>query len=350
MVTVGGKKLYSSYVKQLVESGDLPGAVLYVSQNKNVKCFQAFGSYMDQSHLKQPIYQHTLFDVASLTKVMATLPSVLYLVSKNELNLTDSIQTYLPDFKYPHISIEQLLLHTSGLQADLPFVDRLQERDVLKEIYATNLVYTPGEKTVYSDLGMILLGKVVEKVAGEPLDTFVKRHIFNPWGLGQTTYLLPRELKGLAASTEKYNDHFIQGEVHDEKAFQLGGVSGSAGLFSTVMDIATFSNYWLYPEEQEVIPAKFLHQAVIHRQHNRGLGFEVWSGIGESLSCGDKWAVRSFGHTGFTGTSLWIDPIEKLIVVFLTNAVHFGRNTNIKGIRKQLHSLIYSSLIEEINT
>ncbi|KAA0548420.1 beta-lactamase family protein [Bacillus sp. BGMRC 2118] len=337
------------YLNHLVESGELPGGVLHVSKQRETVFFEAYGTFSDKHHTKHPIYQDTIFDVASLTKIMVTLPSVLFLTGRRELKLDTTVHSIIPEFPHKELTINQLLQHTSGLPADLLFQDRMQTRDVWNDILHTRLVNKPGEKTLYSDVGMITLGKVIEKIAGMPLHEFAAQTILEPWGLHHTRYLLPEDQKALAASTEWYKDQFIQGEVHDEKAFQLGGVSGSAGLFSTAHDVATFSHYWLYPEKQNVIAPDDMRSATQHRQHNRGLGFEVWSGAGDLLSCGDKWSIGSFGHTGFTGTSLWIDPVHELSVVFLTNAVHFGRDTRIREIRKHLHSLIYSSFIEELN-
>jgi serine-type D-Ala-D-Ala carboxypeptidase len=347
-VSMGDSKMFHDYLNSLVEERQLPGAVLHISLKKETKFFQSYGSFLDMNNRKQPINQNTMFDVASLTKIMVPLPSLLHLVSKNILNLDDFVQSYIPEFNHSEITIKHLLLHTAGLPADLPYQDRNEPRDVVTEILNIDLVYKPGSKTMYSDLGMILAGKIVERVVSQPLDAFAKENIFKPWGLYDTTYLLTGEKKPLAASTEWYQDHYIQGEVHDEKAFQLNGVSGSAGLFSTARDVATFGSHWLYPEQQDIIKPEWMKNAITHHQDNRGLGFEVWSGSGDLLSCGDKWPIGSFGHTGFTGTSIWIDPIHECTAVFLTNAVHYGRNTDIKKIRKKLHSLIHSSFIEEL--
>ena len=335
--------MYKNYLNDLVEEGQLPGAVLFVSKNNETKCHQSFGAFLDTNSMKRSVYENTIFDVASLTKVVATLPALLLLASKKEIDLNDDVHSFLPDFKYKDISLTQLLQHTAGLPADLAYQDRMQPRDVYSEILNTKLEYTPATKTLYSDLGMILLGKVIEKVTRQSLNVFVEEHIFKPWGLHETTYLLPDEKKPLAASTEWYENHYIQGDVHDEKAYQLYGVSGSAGVFSTAKDIHTFASYCLDPEKQHVILPEYLRSASMHRQHNRGLGFEVCSGQGESLSIGDLWPIGSFGHTGFTGTSVWINPSDQLIVTLLTNSIHLGRQSTIKSIRKKLHSLIYST-------
>jgi CubicO group peptidase (beta-lactamase class C family) len=341
--------MYKEYVENLIQNKELPGAVLCVIEKKKLLCLEEYGSFTNKTKQQQRVKKDTLFDVASLTKVAATLPSILYLISRGELKLTRAVKEYLPEFRHSDVLIEHLLTHSSGLKPDLPYKERDQKRDVVAEIYQAELQQPPGSKVFYSDLGMILLGKVIEKAAGEPLDTFADNHVFTPWGLKQTRFNLPDNLKSLAASTERYKGDYIQGEVHDEKAFQLGGVSGSAGLFSTAEDISVFARHFLYPEEQSSIPAHLLRLAATHRLANRGLGFEVWNGKGDPLSCGERWPAGSFGHTGFTGTSVWVDPHKELIVVFLTNAVHFGRNTKIRTIRKTLHSLICSSLTEGIS-
>ncbi len=337
--------MYRNYIEKLVEEGQIPGAVLYVSKKKDTSVFESYGTFLNEDNKKQLFYKNTIFDAASLTKVMATLPSLLLLASKKEVDLNGFVHSFLPEFKYKDITITHLLDHTSGLPADLSYQDRMQPRDVVTEILKTELDFETSTKTLYSDLGMILLGKIIEKVTDQKLDIFVKENIFIPWGLHDTTYLLPKIKKPLAASTEWYKGRYIQGDVHDEKAFQLNGISGSAGVFSTAKDIATFSSYWLYPEEQDLIPPTYLRSAIKHRQNNRGMGFEVWSGEGEPLSIGNLWPIGSFGHTGFTGTSLWISPTDELVAILLTNTIHLGRKSNIKNIRMQLHSLIYSSYI-----
>ncbi|MEA3321389.1 MAG: serine hydrolase domain-containing protein [Bacillota bacterium] len=336
--------MYKNYIDSLIENKELPGAVLYATIKKQPLCTKAVGSFIGRDAHNYPVTEDTIFDVASLTKVVATLPACLLLWSKGELHLEKQVQHYLPEFKHENVKVEDLLTHRSGLPPDLPYAARDGQRDVMDLIYQTKIQQEPGISVVYSDLGMILLGKIMEKIAAQPLDLFTKEHIFTPWGLHNTGYKLPPSMKAFTASTEKFGTRYIQGEVHDEKALHLGGVSGSAGLFSTGKDISRFAKHFLYPEEQNVIPPDLMRMATRHKQNNRGLGFEVWNGEGDPLSCGPNWPIGSFGHTGFTGTSVWIDPQEELIVVFLTNAVHYGRSTNIRTIRKTLHSMIYSSV------
>ncbi|TKD70882.1 beta-lactamase family protein [Pseudalkalibacillus hwajinpoensis] len=332
-----------TYLRQLVDQKELPGAVLHVQHHGKIVFHKAYGHYLDRHQQDCPITTTTQFDLASLTKVMATLPSILWLLEHTPLELDQSIQTYLKDYQHPEVTIWHALTHTAGLPADLePPVKREEQRDILQEIVQLPLISEPGKKVQYSDIGMILLGKVIEKISGMDLPTFTDTHLYKPWGLTETAFN-PSTMDHIA-STEWYKDHYIQGEVHDEKALLLGGASGSAGLFSTASDVAKYGHYFLYPDSQDVLSTALMKRARTHVVGNRGLGFEVWSGNGAPLSCGRRWSEGSFGHTGFTGTSLWIDPKEELIVTFLSNIVHYGRQHNMKQIRSHLHSLISTTL------
>lgn len=334
--------MFDQYLKQLVKESQLPGATLHIQHQGKTVFHKAYGSYLDRHHMKTNIVKSTKFDIASLTKVMATLPSILWLLDNSSLELDHPIQTYIPEFKHRDVTIEHALTHTSGLPADLHHMKRSEWRPVVDEIVMLPLVHKPGEKVLYSDSGMILLGKVIEKISGLPISKFTETYLYRPWGLSSTGFHSDGEA---VASTEAYGDSYIQGEVHDEKALHLGGESGSAGLFSTASDVGKFGNMFLYPELQSVLQEKRIRQAREHVLGNRGLGFEVWSGKGAELSCG-RWSIGSFGHTGFTGTSLWIDPKEKLVVTFLTNIVHYGRKHHMKVIRPYLHSMIHSTFIK----
>ncbi|MGI8314131.1 serine hydrolase domain-containing protein [Halobacillus mangrovi] len=337
--------MFDQFLTELVDRKEIPGAVLHIQHKGNTVFHKAYGGFTTRIQREQLITTNTIFDLASLTKVVATLPSILWLLDHSRLELDHSIQTYIPEFAHPEVQIVHALTHTSGLPADLQMVKREESRDILYEITQLNLLNSPGKQVLYSDLGMILLGKLVERISGLTLGEFTKTHLFNPWGMKRTTFN-PKELD-LTASTEWYKNHYIQGQVHDEKAYLLKGRSGSAGLFGTASDVAKLGNYFLYPTRQQVLNAQRMQQATTHVTQNRGLGFEVWSGQGNELSCGRRWSEGSFGHTGFTGTSLWVDPKKELVVTFLTNIVHFGRKHNMGRIRPHLHSLIHSSLIND---
>ncbi|WP_377887620.1 serine hydrolase domain-containing protein [Alkalihalobacillus sp. R86527] len=334
--------MFDQYLNQLVKDNELPGATLHVQHLGKTVFHKAYGTYLDRHNNVTSISKTTKFDIASLTKVMATLPSILWLLDNSSLDLDHPIQTYIPEFKHRDVTIKHALTHTGGLPADLQHMKRSERRPIFEEIVALPLVHKPGGKVLYSDSGMILLGKVIEEITSQPLSTFTETYLYRPWGLSSTGF---HPTGDTIASTEAYGDSYIQGEVHDEKALHLGGESGSAGLFSTASDVGKFGNLFLYPEQQRVLQEKRILQAQKHVVHNRGLGFEVWSGKGAELSCG-SWSIGSFGHTGFTGTSLWIDPVRKLVVTFLTNIVHYGRKHNMKVIRPHLHSLIHSTFIK----
>lgn len=333
------------YMQRLIANREIPGTVLAVLKDGEQQYLKSYGSYLDRHNRAVQMTTETIFDIASLTKIMATLPAILLLIDQNEIALDDAVKKYVPQFNYSEVTIQYLLQHRSGLPSGLPFKHRGIKRDVMKELFETPLIYSPGTLTVYSDLGMILLGKVIEVVTGQRLNKYCNEAIFKPWGLTETTFLPSSYVRERIATTEWFQEKYIQGEVHDEKAYQLKGVSGSAGLFSTVDDISTYAQYWLYPETQTVLSPEIMIQAYTDTFENRGLGFEVWQGSGETLACGRHWPIGSFGHTGFTGTSVWMDPIEKLAVVLLTNVVHINRNLRIQTIREKVHTLIRNQYI-----
>ncbi|ARI77717.1 serine hydrolase domain-containing protein [Halobacillus mangrovi] len=335
--------MFDQYLAESVDRKEIPGAVLHIQHKGRTVFHKAYGGFTDRKQREQLITTNTIFDLASLTKVVATLPSILWLLDHSRLELDHSIQTYIPEFSHPEVRIKHALTHTTGLPADLQMVKREESRDILYEITQLDLLHSPGKQVLYSDLGMILLGKIIERISGLTLDQFTKTYLFNPLQMTNTSFN-PQE-PDLTASTEWYKNHYIQGEVHDEKAHLLKGRSGSAGVFGTASDVAKLGIYFLYPTAQQVIRAERMQQATTHVIQNRGLGFEVWSGQGKELSCGRRWSEGSFGHTGFTGTSLWVDPKEELVVALLTNIVHYGRKHQMSRIRPHLHSLIHSSLI-----
>ncbi len=335
-----------AYMNSLVAERRIPGGVLIVQQQDKRLMTQSFGNYNAADLTIQNVTTNTLFDLASLTKVVATLPATLLLLSRNEIKLTDTVQTFLPEFKFPTVKIQHLLQHSSGLAADLvPPVRRHHQRDVMKEVLSSGIKGHPGKQVRYSDLGMILLGKIIERVTCQSLDYFVEREISKPWGMHYTQYKLVKEQQKRAASTEMIAGKFVQGIVHDEKALQLQEVSGSAGLFSCAEDLATYAQYWLGITQQSVIPNDWMTLAYTKIIDNRGLGFEVWNGNDSSYCFGRRWTRGSFGHTGFTGTSVWMDPVKKAFVILLTNAVHYGRDTGFMEIREKIHTKIFEELI-----
>jgi len=331
--------------RELIESwiggGLLPGGVLLVRTPDGRKILEAFGSSRED----------TLFDLASLTKVMATLPVLLTLIAAGKLSLDDSVAGFVPEFRFRQVTVRHLLSHSSGLPGDLPNVARhASDRDIGKEIFAQPLLFESGTRALYSDLGMIVLGWIAEKAGGDRLDRLARRYVLEPLGMKDTMFRPPESLSDRIAPTETVDGIAIRGAVHDEKCFLLGGVCGSAGLFSTAADVAVYADWWLdnVSAARMDIPRPLMDACTRPVIGNRGLGWEVWSGTGDPPGCGGRWSVGSYGHTGFTGTSLWIDPVRRFYVVFLTNAIHLGReNCKIRELRPILHSVIFSSFFAD---
>ncbi|WP_248926099.1 serine hydrolase domain-containing protein [Paenibacillus hamazuiensis] len=334
-------KLVQSWVRER----KIPGGVLSVDVNNRFRFQKAYGSFSDGA-AERRIALDTMFDLASLTKVVSTLPAVLTLVAAGKLGLNDRVIQYIPEFAHKEVTIRHLLMHSSGLPADLPYEPRTaQGRRVLDDVLKQELLAPPGTKVLYSDLGMILLGEIVARISGEPLDRYVRKAVFGSLGMTETRFNPDASLKSRIAATELVDGAYVHGEVHDEKCLHLGGVSGSAGLFGTADDLARYARFWLEPEKFGIIPAELMRQATREPFQNRGLGWEVLEDPqSPPYSCGTLWTPGSFGHTGFTGTSLWIDPSRELTVIFLTNAVHFGRNNPLRHLRRRLHDEIFASL------
>ncbi|MFC5450064.1 serine hydrolase domain-containing protein [Paenibacillus aestuarii] len=344
-----------SFLEQEVNNQHIPGAVLYVSHQGQPLLKEAVG-YRAVHPAALPMQLDTVFDLASLTKVIATLPAVLKLLEQGRLSLSDPIDAFLPDFTQQQgetVRILHLLTHTSGLAADLPMAVTLKSsrEELLQRITQASPRHQPGTKVVYSDLGLIMLYLIIEHITGEPFEVFLQREFFDPLEMRDTSFLPKYEPERFAA-TEFSAEHnaYKSGIVHDEKAERLGGISGHAGLFSTVDDMACFA---AMIEQGGVYKGqRILTEAAIELSRNnftpydaefRGLGWQLKNPLIYSSS-GDFMSQASYGHTGFTGTSLWFDPDIQLHVILLTNRVHYGRKDHILRLRPRLHNLIYTSL------
>jgi len=294
----------------------------------------------------QPVTGDTLYDLASLTKVTATLPALLLLLQEGRIRLDDPVGRYFADCPEDksRITIAQLLTHTSGLPADLQ--ERRRDSSIVlpQLLYQQKLLQEPGSKVIYSDLGMIWLGLLVEAATKERLDAFVSRRVFSPLGMNHALYCPNNRVFGNIAATEycSLQGRYIVGEVHDEKAFALGGIAGHAGLFATADDLCRYALSWMHDEhaiigkEWRVRASRCQTPAV---QERRGLGWQC-NDPDRPLSCGAGFHPDSYGHTGFTGTSLWIDPVGDWAVIFLTNAVHLGRGHSLRQLRPAIHDAV----------
>lgn len=297
-----------------------------------------------------PITVDARFDLASLTKVCATTPAVLRLVEVGKLGLDTRVQTVLPEFAgegKERVTVRHLLTHSAGLPPFVRFFSTLTGKDaVLAAALATPLETTPGSKTRYSDIGLILLGAAVERVAGEPLDAFVLREVFAPLGMTGAGYAKSGEpIDAVPTEVCAWRQRLVRGEVHDENAFAMGGVAGHAGLFARADDVAKLGIAFLSGGRGVWSPSlvrdAVRKQAVVDGS-SRALG---WDTFVEGGSCGSKLSPASFGHTGFTGTSLWCDPRRDLVIVLLTNRVHPSRdNDGHVALRRDVADLVIDAM------
>ena len=343
-----------SLIASAIADSAFPGAQLVILRDTVLLVDRAYGKYT-YDLAAQPVDLFTLFDLASLTKVFATTAAVMKLYDEGKISLDDRVVKYIPGFtgKWKEkVTIRHLLLHRGGL----PPFRRLYEiaateEGALDSVFTTPLVVFPGDSTIYSDLGMITLGKVVEQITGQPLDQFVQEEFYLPLGMAHTMFNPPPELHSSAAPTEYdslWRKTLVQGTVHDENAATLGGVAGHAGLFSTASDLARFVQMLLNRGTSEgrtyLRPStvdEFIRKKVSGQE--RWLGWDMKTEDGSSA--GTLFPSSSFGHTGFTGTSVWADPDSRVAVIFLTNRVYPTRaNTRLYKVRPLLHDAIVRAM------
>ncbi len=330
MTVVKGIERIHQLIESWVEAGKIPGAVIGIQAGHRHKWQAAYGNAS----------LDTIYDAASLTKVVVTLPAIMQLVQTGRLSLQDSIQQYIPEFRHSEITIEHCLRHVSGLPSVLPdFRERYSPIDI-QQIFALELEFSPGERVQYSDIGMVLVGWIISRVTQHPLDEFARESIFQPLGMTDSYFNPPAALRERIAPTEWDGEKYLLGEVHDETCYRLGGVAGSAGLFTTVEDLSKYAKAWLDPGQNPLLSKSMMDACTQSVYNGRGIGWQVQEGPESMLSCGPHWPIGSFGHTGYTGTSLWIDPVHDLSVVFLTNAVHLGRDNEMRELRPILHETV----------
>lgn len=342
-------------IDEAVEKGEIPGAVAAVDYHGTTVSYAA-GDRFKTEQYSEPVSQDTVYDCASLTKVVVTLPLILMLHDRGGIRLQDRVMEYLPEFAVhgkDHVTIEQLVTHTSGLAAHTNLqAHGRSEDEMINYICRMHPQYDPGTKVVYSCLGYILLGRIAAQCYGVPLDQAAHTHLFHPLGMNHSCYNPPVEWRSRIAATEmdSRTGGFKWGRVHDENAYGLGGISGNAGLFSTAHDLIQYGRLWLGISEgiPDLLSASIKSRAVENRTSHvegayRGWGWvlkgDQWDASGERMS------PASYGHTGFTGTSLWVDPQHHVIAVLLTNRVHFGRDKSVAPLRRSFHNAIIDTII-----
>ncbi len=347
-------------IEKAISGKAFPGATLAVGYRGKV-AVRAFGK-LSYDAKAAAVIPNTMYDIASLTKVVATTTLVAKLAEGDfavPLDLDAKIERYLPEWasgpnaEWRHrVTVRHLLTHTSGLPAFKEYWRTSKGKpDTLARIFAEPLEYEPGTKEIYSDLGIILMAEIIERLTGRTLDDLAKSAIFSPLGMKNTMYRPPKKLWPQIAPTEIDNNlrhRLVQGEVHDENAFAIGGVSGHAGIFSTAPDLAAFCQMLLNGgvyAHQRVLRRATIAQFTTPQQLSGGTRTLGWAVPTEGGSSGHYFSAHSFGHTGFTGTSIWIDPDRQLFVVLLTNRVHPTReNAKIQQVRPALHDAVMQAL------
>jgi CubicO group peptidase (beta-lactamase class C family) len=334
-----------------ISLGNLPGAVILIGHHDAVTFEKAYGNRSVEPEI-EPMTPETVFDLASLTKVVATAPSLMLLVQRGRVKLDDPASKYLHAFGQAgkkKVTLRQLLVHYSGLPADLRQTRRrrITSKNALSRIYQTRLVAPPGQRFIYSDLGFVVLGKVIEKVAGQSLARFAQENIFLPLGMVSTGFLPHHDVIPNIAPTERLKEGgMLRGQVHDPLAGKLGGVAGDAGLFSTARDLAQFCQMLLqhgrlngveifHPDTVALMTSP---QSPEGKPDIRGFGWDIQSTY--SSVKGSFFSATSYGHTGYTGTSLWIDPETQTFLIILTNRVHPDGKGNVKELRTELANIV----------
>ncbi|HYG75970.1 MAG TPA: exo-beta-N-acetylmuramidase NamZ domain-containing protein [Planctomycetota bacterium] len=326
----------------------MPGAVLWLEHNGE-SYHRAYGNRALVPDV-EPMTEDTIFDAASLTKVLATAPSVMLLIERGKIKLDEPVCTYLPEFTgdgKERVTVRHLLTHTSGLRPGIG-LSQPGSDEAFKQCCAEKLTAAPGTEFKYSDVGFILLGELVRRVSGRGVDAFAASEIYAPLKMSDTRFLPDASLRSRIAPTEKRGEEILRGSVHDPKCARMGGVAGHAGLFTTAADIARFARMMLSGGTGVFKPETIALMTSVHTPETlgarRGLGWDIDTGY--SRPRGQVFPLGSYGHTGFTGTCLWIDPFSKSFWILLTNRVHPDGKGNILPLQAALGTLAAEAIAD----
>ena len=334
-------------INEAITEGRCPGGVLWV-EHQGTSYHKAFGKRA-LVPADETMTEDTIFDAASLTKVVACTPALMLLVERGQIKLEERVRTYIPEFTgggKEEVTVRQLITHTSGLRPDVSLKPDWSGSDAaIRLACAEKLANKPGEKLVYSDTGPILLGEIVRRVSGQPLDVILQRELCEPLGMKDTGFNPPPEKLARIAPTEVEAGQAVRGMVHDPRARRMGGVAGHAGLFLTANDLARYARMLLNggeldgvrifkPETVRLMTSVQTPEAIAGR---RGLGWDIDTGF--SGPRGKLFPLGSYGHTGWTGTSIWIDPFSKTFVIFLSNRNHPTEKGSVGALRARLGTL-----------
>jgi uncharacterized protein YbbC (DUF1343 family) len=341
-------------VEEALAAGKMPGCAVCIGRRDGIAMLKAYGRRAVQP-ADEPMTLDTIFDLASLTKPVATATAIMQLVEVGKLRLSDPIATHIPEFAAAgkeKLTVHDLLTHQSGLIADNPIDDYADgPAKALERIWNLTPLHPAATKFIYSDVNFIVLGQLVERISGESVAAFAARKTFTPLGMSETGYQPAESLHARAAPTEERDGHWMRGEVHDPRCWKLGGVAGHAGLFGTATDLARYATMMLRGGELEgvrVLAPETI--AVMTRGWPipgggvRGLGWDKRSPL--SSNRGDLLTEAAFGHGGFTGTAIWIDPALDLYVVFLSNRVHPDGKGLVNPLIARIASTAVAGLVE----
>lgn len=349
----GPRMAFADQVRGIIASAiaerKMPGCVLAVGNSQGDLFVEAYGNKRMEP-TEEPMTIDTVFDMASITKPVATATAIMKLLEQGRLRRNDTVSSFFPSFASndkQKITIQDLLLHTSGLIPDNAMSDYADGPEIAwQRICDLKLSAPIGTAFKYSDVNFIVLGKIVEHVSGQTLDAFAREAIFTPLGMLETGFNPSPELRARAAPTEKRDGEWIQGQVHDPRAHALGGVAGHAGLFSTARDMAIYARMMLHQGQHPTISTRTLASPTVRSMTAayrvptgfRGLGWDKQTGF--STNRGDLLSPSAFGHGGFTGTVLWIDPELDLYFIFLSNRVHPSGDGSVNGLAGRIANLV----------
>jgi len=341
-------------MERAVQDGLIPGAVVVIGHNGQIVYQKAYGSRALIPQ-REPMTLDTMFDAASLTKVIATTPSIMRLFEQGQIRLNDPVTKYLPEFQGGHseITIRNLMTHFSGLRPDLDLKPAWSGYETgIQRALVDKPAGPPGVRFVYSDINFILLGEIVHRLTGKMLSEYASENFYQPLGMRETMFLPPASLRPLIAPTEinPATGQPLRGEVHDDTARYMGGVAGHAGVFTTAADLAKFAQMML--DKGEGNGVRLFSAATVEKFTSpqsppdqpilRGLGWDIDSTY--SSNRGELFPIGSYGHTGFTGTSIWIDPYSRSYLIILTNVVHPHRGHSLTSLRSRVATLVAASL------
>src|SRR5580704_6540146 len=355
-----GAAAVDQQMERAVQDGLVPGGVVMIGHDGQIVYQKAYGSRALIPH-REPMTLDTIFDAASLTKVIATTPSIMRLFEQGQIRLNDPVTKYLPEFQGGHsdITIRNLMTHFSGLRPDLDLKPAWSGYETgIQRALTDKPAGPPGVRFVYSDINFILLGEIVHRLTGRMLNEYASENFYQPLGMRETMFLLPASLRPRIAPTEidPATRQPLRGEVHDDTARYMGGVAGHAGVFTTAADLAKFAQMMLdggqvKGGQGEGNGARLFTAATVEKFTSpqsppdqpilRGLGWDIDSTY--SSNRGELFPIGSYGHTGFTGTSIWIDPFSHSYVIILTNAVHPHRGHSVTSLRSRVATIVAAS-------